>query len=212
MKLLSLGAALLLLAFTPGCDRVLAPPEHPIYTAWEEGLTLGYEDPSLEPGPRAQRRQQVRVKESKGSAAGWEITKTFGTLTGQWEFRSTAADGGVTLDAGGAGGITQLPAGFPDRVSRWESRGTFSWVVGRASADLPGVRLADPQGAVGIWVESFRPDQPRVRIRTFYLPDIGEAETLTLRDGRWIATNRLVSRGFTDAPAGTGKNTPGSTL
>ena len=208
MKLAPPAAVLLLLGSASGCDRALRPAPARVYAAWEEGLTLGYEDPTLEPGQRAQHRQQVRVKESRSTPAGLAVTKTFTTLTGQWDTHVLERDGGVFLQiepAGGAapqsgGGIPLLPEGFPDRVARWVSRGAFHWVVGRACADLPGLSLPDPDRAVGVWVES-SPLEGGPRTRTFYLPDIGEAETLTWIQGRWVTTNILVTRGFTDLPA-----------
>jgi hypothetical protein len=51
---------------------------------------------------------------------------------------------------------------------------------------------------VGVWVEA-QPARGPLR-RTLYLPDLGEVESLELRDGAWIAVNRLVGRGFTDLP------------
>ena len=211
MKLAPAAAVLLLLGSSPGCDQALRPARARIYAAWEEGLTLGYEDPTLEPGPRAQHRQQVRVKESRPTAAGLAVTKTFTTLTGQWDTHVLQHDGGVFLQiepTGAAsllpGGIPLLPEGFPDRVARWESRGAYHWVVGRACADLPGVSLPEPDRNVGVWVES-TPLEGGPRTRTFYLPDIGEAETLTWIQGRWVTTNILVTRGFTDLPMATHK-------
>jgi len=198
MKLAPLGA-LLALALSPGCDRVLMPAGHPVYAAWEEGLTLGFEDPSLEPALRAQKRQQVRVKDSRPAGAGLAVTKTFTTLTGQSETVVIQKDGGVALQTERSGGITLLPEGFPDRVARWDAHGSFNWVVGRAAVDLPGAHPAGADLPVGVWVESITLDTG-ARTRTLYLPDIGEAETLTWIQGRWVVTNLLVTRGFTDMP------------
>jgi hypothetical protein len=207
MKLAPLGA-LLALALSTGCDRVFMPAPHPIYAAWEEGLTLGFEDPTLDAALRLQKRQQVRVKESRPDGPGLAVTKTFTSLTGQWDTQVLQKDGGVTLQPGG---ILLLPEGFPDRVSRWESRGSFNWVVGRASVQLPGVRLAEPGGAVGVWVESIALNGSGNRTRTLYLPDVGEAETLTWSQGRWVITNLLVTRGFTDVPGKAAGSPSGST-
>jgi hypothetical protein len=210
MKLALPGVVLLALAAAPGCDRVLLPVQHPVYAAWEEGLTLGYEDPTLDSGLRQQRRQQVRVKQSQPQGSAMAVTKTFTSMAGQWETQVLQKDGGVLLQAEHTGGILLLPEGFPDRVSRWESRGSFNWVVGRESVQLPGVHLADPAGAVGVWVESISLDGSGSRTRTLYLPDIGEAETLSWIQGRWVATNLLVSRGFTDIPGKAASNPSGS--
>ena len=195
MNLALPGAALLLLVLVPGCDRVLAPPVPAVYAAWEEGLTLGFE------APGSRQRLSVRVQEARPSAAGLAVTETFSTTGGVWEARLLQKNGGVLLDPDG-GRIPLLPEGFPDRVTRWSSGHSYSWVVGRALADLPGVTFGDPSAQIGVWVETFRPEGGGRRSRTLFLPDIGEAET---RDwdpgaGRWVTTNRLVTRGFTDAP------------
>jgi hypothetical protein len=203
------GAVLLALACSTGCDRVLIPAAHPVYAAWEEGLTLGFEDPSLPSGPRFQKRQQVRVKTSSPIGSALAVTKTFTSLSGQWDGQVLAKDGGVMLQSEHSAGTLLLPEGFPDRVSRWEARGSFNWVVGRACVTLPGVRLADPGGTVGVWVESLALDTG-ARTRTLYLPDIGEAETLVWNQGRWVATNILVTRGFTDVPGPAAGTTSGS--
>jgi len=200
----SLGAALLALAAVSGCDRLLMPPERPVYFAQEEGLTLSYEDP----GSHA--RLQVRVKEARPEGAGLRVIQTYSSLSGQFDARFLQRDGGLVLQAGGPAGLELLPEGFPDRVSRWEARGSFHWVVGRAAADLPGVRLADPAGAEGVWVESSRVDGTGPRERTFYLPGIGEAETRSWIGGRWVVINRLVARGFTDLPGASQAKPSGS--
>lgn len=200
MKLAVLAAALLALAST-GCDRLLMPIKPPVYAAREEGLTLGFEDPSLEPGLRTQKRQQVRVKRVDPAGTALAVTKTFTSMSGQWDTQVLQKNGGVVLQMDHSGGILLLPEGFPDRVSRWESRGSFNWVVGRATVDLPAVRGVDPRGMVGVWVESVGLDGKGPRTRTLYLPDIGEAKTLTWIQGRWVTTNLLVTRGFTDVPS-----------
>lgn len=202
---LAFTGAMLALVFAPGCDTAFRPAEHPVYSAWEEGLTLGYEDPTLPPAQRMEKRQQVRVKQTRASGQALSVTKTFSSLTGQWDLQVVQEDGGVAL----ASGAVLLPAGFPDRVERWETRGTFNWVVGRADVELPGVKLPETSRA-GVWVESI-PMESGARTRTLFLPNIGEAETLTWSQGRWVATNRLVSRGFTDVPAAAANSHPGST-
>lgn len=205
MKLAHVGAAALLILGL-GCDRLVLPRQRPVYAAWEEGLTLGFEDPSTaDPGLRAGNRLTVRVKASEPTASGLAVTKTFTSLTGQYETKVLQKDGGVRLLIDAQGGIMMLPEGFPDRVSRWEARGAFNWVVGRATASLPGVAFASPADAVGVWVESVALANPAIRTRTLFLPGIGEAETLTWvpAQGRWVVTNQLVTRGFTDLPTTT---------
>ena len=195
MRLAPGAAVLLALACSAGCDRVLRPEERPVYAGWEEGLTLGYEDPTLPPDQRLEKRQQVRVKAVGANGSALAVTRTFSSLSGQMDLQFLQRNGGVAL----ASGAVLLPEGFPDRVERWEARGVYNWVVGRAEADLPGVRLPEAS-RVGVWVESVALDSG-ARIRTLFLPDIGEAETLTWSRGRWNTTNLLVTRGFTDTPA-----------
>jgi hypothetical protein len=213
MKLAVL-ATVAVLAFSQGCDRLLTPARPRVYAAWEEGLTLGFENPQqADATARAATRQMVRVKEAKASAGGMIVTKTFTSFSGQWETRVLQNAGGVRLLTDAPGGILMLPEGFPDQVSRWSARGTYNWVVGRAAADLPGVRFADPGAAVGVWVESTAAGDPAQRTRTLFLPDLGEVETLTWNQGqgRWDCTNQLVTRGFTDLPAAMTAPSSGST-
>jgi len=203
MKVAALAAAFLLL-LAPGCGRFSTPQAHRVYAAWEEGLTLGYEDPSqADAGQRARNRLMVRVKTCQPGANGSTVILSFTALTGQSEVHELQKGGGVRLLTDTPGGIVLLPEGFPERVSRWESRGVFNWVVGRAMVQLPGLHFATPADATGVWVESFSTSDPTNRSRTLYLPDLGEAETLSWDQAhwRWVATNRLVTRGFTDVPA-----------
>jgi hypothetical protein len=204
MRLAPTAAAMLALACSPGCDRALMPVEHLVYAGWEEGLTLGYEDPTLPPAQRLGKRQQVRVKAVGAAGTALAVTRTFSSLTGQMDLQFLQRNGGVAL----ASGAVLLPEGFPDRVERWEAHGVYNWVVGRAEADLPGVRLPETS-RVGVWVESVALDSG-ARVRTLFLPDIGEAETLTWSRGRWNATNRLVTRGFTEVPAKAADSKAGS--
>jgi hypothetical protein len=53
---------------------------------------------------------------------------------------------------------------------------------------------------VGIWIESAPESGEGPRTRAFLLPDIGTAEALEWKEGRWTASRRLVSFGFTDSP------------
>lgn len=210
MRRTALGAALVLLALASGCDPQVTPRPALAYATWEEGLTLAYEDPTLAPELRQSRRLQVRVRAAQPASGGLLVTRTFTTLAGQWDVQAQQKDGGVRILGGRPGGTLLLPEGFPERVSRWESQGIFHWVVGRAAAGLPGVRLADAEHATGVWVESAPVGRPGPRIRTLLLPELGEAETRTWTGGRWVTTNILVSRGFTDIPGSAPVPTPGS--
>ena len=201
MKSLLLPAALLALVLASGCDRVLLPAAPVSYAPWEEGLTLGFENPSLPANQRQQEHFQLRVKSSKPGPAGQVVIETATTFSGQTELTYLQQEGGVILGSDPNGSLRLLPKGFPDGTSRWEDRGVFHWVVGRASVSLPGVRFEDPQSTFGVWVESAPVKGDGPRRRTLYLPDIGEAESQVWQDNHWVSVFRLVSRGFTDVPA-----------
>ena len=188
------GAALLLLTAL-GRDRMVVPAPSQVYAPWEDGLTLGYENPSLAPEQRLQERLQVRVKRTAFTGTGRLVVETFTTLSGAMEATFSHSRGGVTLGADPARGVRILPEGFPDQVSRWEDRGTFHWVVGRAQVTLPGLKLPE---RTGVWVETLPVGKEGLRQRTLLVPDVGEVETLIWREGAWVPVARLVSRGFTD--------------
>ena len=198
MNMGSSAAALAAVLLLTGCDATLMPPKPAVYAAWEEGLTLGYENPSLPSAKRLQERFQVRVKEARPNAGGRLVVQTMTTLTGASELTFLQADGGVSLGANPEGRARILPAGFPDRTPRWEDRGIYHWVVGRACVTLPGVRFAEPGPVLGVWVEAAPLHGAGPRWRTLYLPDVGEAETLQWQNGAWQCVWRLTSRGFTD--------------
>jgi len=190
MKRILAAAAILLAA---GCDRMVTPGPAPIYAPWEEGLTLVYQDPAGE-------RLQMRVKKATEGANGRTVVETFSTLSGVNDAAFRQKDGLVALKLDGQAEIKILPEGFPDRVSRWEERGAFNFVVGRSKVDLPGVKLPDPD-AVGIWYETVPATAAGVRRRTLLVPNYGEVETLNWKNGKWVVVNILVSQGFTEAPA-----------
>ncbi len=189
-----LAAAALLLA--AGCDRMISRGPAPVYASWEAGLTLVY----ARPGAEATQRLQMRVKSSSLGPDGRTVVRTYASFTNLTEATFRLQDGLEALKLDGSKELVVLPAGFPDRVSRWEERGILNQVVGRARVDLPGVKLPDPD-ATGIWVESVPAGNRGVRRRTLLVPDLGEVETLNLIDGKWVTVNRLVSQGFTDPPA-----------
>ena len=205
MKLLPVAAALGALILATGCDQCLMPQPQEVYAPMEEGLTLGYENPSFPHHLRLSERFQVRVKEAKDVPAGRLITATTTTMGGASEVTFIQKDGGLTLGTDPAGRNRILPKGFPDRVSRWEDRGVFHYVIGRASVSFPGVRLPEPGNALGVWVESFPVHGLGPHRRTFYVPGIGEAEILVFKEGQWQSVFRLVSRGFSDLPVASGQ-------
>jgi hypothetical protein len=189
-----LAAAIAILLAT-GCDHMVTQDRQPVYAAWEEGLTLVYANPS----DPASQRLQVRVKTCADGPAGRTVVRTYTTLSGSTEATFHLQDGLEALKLDGGRELPVIPAGFPDRVSRWEERGTVTFVVGRARVSLPGVKLPDPD-ATGIWIESIPSSPLGVRRRTLMVPDLGEAETLYWIDGSWKSVNRLVSLGYTDPP------------
>jgi hypothetical protein len=190
-----LGALLLGTA----CQWAGLPARAKVYAAHEAGLTLQYENPQLAPEARFGERIQARVAASKDVEEGRAVRITYTSLRGESSALFFQKDGGLFLSQDGkTPGLLVYPAGFPDGISQWEVRGTKFRVLGRAVADLHGLKLPDTADRVGVWVE-FESAQG-LRQRTFLLPDIGEAETLTWHKGAWISTHRLVSRGFTDAP------------
>ena len=195
IRVACLGLALL----STGCGWLGMPTRERVYGAHEAGLTLHYENPQLAPDARANERIQVRVAASKDTAEGRIVRITYTSLQGELSVLYLQKDGGTFLvQDGSKPGTMVYPVGFPDRVTDWKVRDTRFRVLGRAAMNLPGLRLPDTADRVGVWVESESPQGQRQR--AFLLPDIGEAETLVWREGAWICTSRLVSRGFTDAP------------
>jgi hypothetical protein len=196
MRKVLLGAALLALGLGPGCDRLVRPEAPAVYTPWEEGLTLAFRDPSRPGIPSL----QVRVAHYRAEGAGAEVTHTYTTFSGQVEVQFKIGDGGVSLAMPGGPPLRILPAGFPDRVNRWVGEdGRLFQVIGRSRANLPGLRLPDPD-ALGVWVESWRADGTGLRRRTLLVPNFGEVQALNLEDGHWVEVNRLVGWHFTDVP------------
>jgi len=192
LKALAPAALLLLLA----CDsRSVAP----VYAPWEEGLTLGFENPALPESQRFANRLQVRVaKSSLAPGTPRLVQLDLASVRGQMSLFLRPQDGGVQLLDSQEHLLAQLlPPGFPNRET-WTERGIEFRVIGRAA--WSGASLLPATAApVGVWVEARMPGG--LRRRTLYLPDLGEVETQEQRDGEWVPVNRLVSRGFTDLPA-----------
>lgn len=198
MKTAPLGLGLLGL-LTLGCG--IAPQEPPrAYLPWEEGLTLQYENPSLPPGQEPlQQRVQVRVAASRLEGGIRKVRLVTSSLQTQKSELFQSREGSWALCPEGQAPFQLLPEGFPDSARTWEVRGFQFRVIGRAVHEIPGLKLPPRQDRTGVWVEIRNPQGGQRRV--YYLPDIGEAETFELRDGGWVCINRLVSRGFTDAPA-----------
>ena len=195
LPLACLGLALL----STRCGWLAMPSRERVYGAHEAGLTLHYENPQLASEARANERIQMRVAATKDTAAGRIVRITYTSLQGELSVLYLQKDGGISLiQDSSKPGTMVYPAGFPDRVTHWTVRETKYRVLGRAAMNLPGLKLPDTADTVGVWVESESPKGQRQR--AFLLPDIGEAETLVWREGAWVCTSRLVSRGFTDVP------------
>jgi len=188
------------LLLSTGCRWLGVIPQEKIYGAHEAGLTLHYENPQLAPAARANERIQVRVAAAKETPTGRAVRIIYSSLHGELSVLYLQKDGGTFISQDGSTpGTMVYPAGFPDRVTHWTVRETKFRVLGRAAMNLPGLKLPDTADTVGVWVESESPKGQRQR--AFLLPDIGEAETLVWREGAWVCTSRLVSRGFTDVPS-----------
>lgn len=187
-----LAPALLLLALA--CART----EPAVYGPHEAGLTLIYENPSLPEAQRAEQRQQLRVEASKEVDRGVMVRRSYSSLANPPMDLVVFHRGGGTalLRPDGSAQLQLLPEGFPDRVSDWEVQGTRYRVLGRAEARLPFPLPADQR--LGVWVEAIPAKGPRTRV--LYLPGMGEVESLVREGAAWTCVNRLVSRGFIDAP------------
>jgi hypothetical protein len=190
LALLAPAALLLGLACQPR-------PAAAVYGAWEEGLTMTFEDPSLPQPQRGNDRIQVRVTQSAIAPGTPRLVQLDLTSNrGRKTLVLKHQDGGITL-LGEDGQVTAtlLPEHFPE-AAPWVDHGIQFRVIGRAqwegAAILPST--ADP---IGVWVEANGQGPSR---RTLYLPNLGEVEAQVERAGTWITVNRLVARGFTDLP------------
>ena len=194
----SLRSLLPVAALLSAC-ACMPQPGHQVYGPREEGLTLAYEDPSLPQPQQSQERLQVRVaKASFPSAGTGTVLLDYTSLRGSLTLALRHQAGGIALLGPDGKDLAQLlPEGFP-RVASWQARGTSFQVIGRGAWDGAAM-LPSTSPSVGVWVEA-RPASGVTR-RTLYLPDLGEVESLELRQGVWIPVNRLVARGFTDLPA-----------
>ncbi len=188
VALLSVGLA---------CEK---PAPQLIFAPTEVGLTVAYEDPSLPEAQRFRERLQVRVASVKEADQKRWVTKTFTTQQGELDVLFTYFDGGVSaMKDPTTPSLEILPRGFPN-VRPWEERGRRFRVTGRAALTESGLRLPDTVDRVGVWVDSESVDGKGPKLRSFYLPRLGEIETQELKDGKWVAINRMVSYGFVDAP------------
>ncbi len=172
-------------------------PAAPVYGAWEEGLTLTFEDPSRPQPQRTEERIQVRVTRSAIAPGSPRLVQLDLTSNrGRKTLILKHQDGGIALLGEDARvTATLLPVHFPE-AAPWVDHETQFRVLGRAkwegAALLPAT--SDP---IGVWVEAGAPGGRR---RTLYLPNLGEVEAQVERAGAWVTVNRLVAQGFTDLP------------
>ena len=188
-----------LLALVPACrlKRMEAPA---VYAPWEEGRTLGYEDPGL-PTPEARRASRFQLRVAQGlmdpTRAGL-VKITQSTLQNEPYTYTLRIDGGGVelLGEDGKSVAWVLPKGFSEATAPWSDpkRGLTFRVLGPGAWENPaGVKgIQDP---VGLWLEAEGPVGKR---RTLFLRGLGEVETQVWREGRWVPVNRLVDMGFLD--------------
>jgi hypothetical protein len=191
-----LGAVLLSLA--PGCHP--KDPRPPVYAAWEEGLTLGFEAPDLASPQREAARFQKQVTRTVFEGDTRKVEVTYTTLRGRLALQQVLRKGGVYFLDGQGKAQVLLPEGFPDGPSSWETPSHRFTMLGRARWGHAAPEFPGTQSLEGVWVEAMPLKPNGARIRAFYLPDLGEAESREWREGSWVTTNLLVSRGFTEIP------------
>ncbi|WP_005037344.1 hypothetical protein [Holophaga foetida] len=178
-----------------GCDRAKAPVP---FGPGEAGLVLGYENPSLPEAQRTSERLQLRVDATAQMEGGLDVRTTLSTLRGQASQRLFLRRGGVAIWDGKTILQTILPEGFP-QVQTWETKDAVSRLLGRSTAEA-GTPLPPGSDRIGYWVETQDKAKLGIRIRSFYVPEVGVTETRIWQDGRWVTIQRLNSRMFADAP------------
>jgi hypothetical protein len=194
-----LAAAGLLLALAACRSTPLDSARH-IYAPHEEGLTLAYENPQLSGIARTDARLQVRVDSAKPVAGGTTFAGTLRhtRLSGETRYGYEIKDGGMTLaDAEGRASML-LPEGFPDRVQAWGAGASRTRVLGRGTLPVFDGVLPKGHPKVGVWIESEPGEEGAPRTRTLLLPNVGPAEVVEFRGGKWVTVSRLVAYGFTD--------------
>lgn len=202
MKLLvAIGAAVVtLLLFS--CHHVTTADGSQIYNAWEDGLTLVFENATLSNSNACTKKQQVvRVERAISTPMGLVVIQAISSPRGMRTVVVNKNGGVATCTDSSCNNAILLPDGFPDTVTQWGSDKSFSRIVGRATTRLPGVHLVDDFNNTGIWVETIHLDQENSRTRTLYLPNIGEVETMLWDHNKrcWTTTRRLIYMSFTDA-------------
>jgi hypothetical protein len=192
-------APLALLLLLPACQfkRQEAPA---IYAPWEEGQTLGYENPSLAT-PERQRESRFQVRVAQGlmdpDKAGLLRLTHSSFTSAPFTYTVRVAEGSVELlKEDGSTNAWVFPKGFPDRVGQWrdEARKLDCRVLGPGAWDNPA-HVKGVHDPVGVWVEVTGPEMRR---RSLFLRGIGEVESQVWREGAWVTVNRLVDMAMTD--------------
>lgn len=188
------------LVLSLACDRAENTPKE-IFAPAQAGQILAYENPTLPQPQRRAERLQIRITKTELVGASLMVTKTFTTLQGQMEALFSYNNGGVRLMKDPTNpALVMLPPSFPN-VRTWTDRNREYRVEGRAMMPEMDLPLPSTLDRLGIWVASESMDGQGPKLRTFYLPNLGEIETQAFQNGKWVSVNRLVEYGFEDAPA-----------
>jgi len=170
------------------------------YAAWEEGLTLGFEVPGLQGSEREASRLQKQVTRTEYEGQDRRVEINYTSLQGHMAIQQLIRRGGVYLIDSQGRPQTLLPEAFPDGAASWETATHRFTLLGRARWEQDKPVFPDTQSREGAWIEGAPLRPGGTRIRAFLLPGMGEVESRELREGRWVVTNRLVSRGFSEIP------------
>ena len=193
-----LAALLGLLALGTGCQDQRAM----VYAPWEEGLGLIFEDPRLPADIRWDARLQVLVSRSRLGINGERaVDLLVTTQTGQHHRALVERGGGLYQETEDGHLLRILPERFP-AVQRWREGDLYCRILARGAWLDTRVALPDQPDRMGIWVERLSLSDPVQRIRTLYLPDLGEVESWVWIKDAWVCTSRLAGRGWVDAGRG----------
>jgi hypothetical protein len=201
MKLLVAIGMIVVVLTLFSCNCPHTADKKQIYFAWENGLTLVFEDLDiLSMNDCNKKRRVVRVETVTETPSGLIVNHHVTSPTKAIHTMIINKNCGVRMLSTISDEHFLLPDGFPGDAAEWKSYGSFHRIIGRAVVRLPGIDSTDHLSVTGIWVETVSLCQPKSRARTLYLPNIGEVETMIWNQSNhhWITTRRLVSVGFTD--------------
>lgn len=193
MKILVSCIAFLMLVMNIAC--VEQHERAVIYSPSKAGLLLQFEGFEVDSGLPSQNRLQLWVKETRQTPEGLEVECAATTYRGTGDVVSLChLDGAVYVVLPDGNKTMVLPPGFPDKTASWQSEGINYHIIGRAKANISGVR---PPDHIGVWVEAVPiSNQASVlgfdKARFLFLPGIGEAQTVVFWNGKWATINRLV--------------------